>query len=64
MQELNVLFFDELMNDLDIEILSVLEDYIDQFSGVVIIVFYDCYFFDCVVDCLIVFEGNGVIFCF
>lgn len=61
MQEPNVLFLDEPTNDLDTETLSVLEDYIDQFPGVVITVSHDRYFLDRVVDRLIVFEGNGVI---
>ncbi len=61
MQEPNVLFLDEPTNDLDTETLSVLEDYLDQFPGVVITVSHDRYFLDRVVDRLIVFEGNGVI---
>ncbi|RJS54610.1 multidrug ABC transporter ATP-binding protein [Bacillus subtilis] len=61
MQEPNVLFLDEPTNDLDTETLSILEDYIDQFPGVVITVSHDRYFLDRVVDRLIVFEGNGVI---
>nr|MCX3330829.1 ABC transporter ATP-binding protein [Bacillus pacificus] len=48
-------------NDLDTETLGVLEDYLDQFPGVVITVSHDRYFLDRVVDRLIVFEGNGVI---
>lgn len=61
MQEPNVLFLDEPTNDLDTETLSVLEDYIDQFPGVVITVSHDRYFLDRVVDRLIVFEGQGII---
>ncbi|MCG8398270.1 ABC-F family ATP-binding cassette domain-containing protein [Bacillus atrophaeus] len=61
MQEPNVLFLDEPTNDLDTETLGVLEDYLDQFPGVVITVSHDRYFLDRVVDRLIVFEGNGVI---
>ncbi|AVM09498.1 ABC-F family ATP-binding cassette domain-containing protein [Bacillus velezensis] len=61
MQEPNVLFLDEPTNDLDTETLSVLEDYIEQFPGVVITVSHDRYFLDRVIDRLIVFEGQGVI---
>ncbi|MBY8914782.1 ABC-F family ATP-binding cassette domain-containing protein [Bacillus sp. YC2] len=61
MQEPNVLFLDEPTNDLDTETLSVLEDYIDQFPGVVITVSHDRYFLDRVIDRLIVFEGQGII---
>ncbi|GJJ24899.1 ABC-F family ATP-binding cassette domain-containing protein [Bacillus velezensis] len=61
MQEPNVLFLDEPTNDLDTETLSVLEDYIEQFPGVVITVSHDRYFLDRVVDRLIVFEGHGII---
>lgn len=59
MQEPNVLFLDEPTNDLDTQTLSVLEDYLDQFPGVVITVSHDRYFLDRVVDRLLVFEGNG-----
>ncbi|MET3698609.1 ATP-binding cassette subfamily F protein uup [Bacillus oleivorans] len=59
MTEPNVLFLDEPTNDLDIQTLSVLENYLDQFPGVVITVSHDRYFLDRVVDKLIVFEGNG-----
>lgn len=45
------------MNDLDIGILIVLEDYLDDFSGIVIMVLYDCYFLDWVVDDLLIFKG-------
>ncbi|WP_339060818.1 ABC-F family ATP-binding cassette domain-containing protein [Tepidibacillus marianensis] len=61
MTEPNVLFLDEPTNDLDIETLSILEDYLDQFPGVVITVSHDRYFLDRVVDHLLVFEDNGVI---
>jgi ATP-binding cassette subfamily F protein uup len=59
MTEPNVLFLDEPTNDLDTETLSVLEDYLDQFPGVVITVSHDRYFLDRVVDHLLVFEGEG-----
>ncbi|MGG4489649.1 ABC-F family ATP-binding cassette domain-containing protein [Metabacillus idriensis] len=59
MQEPNVLFLDEPTNDLDTQTLSVLEDYLDQFPGVVVTVSHDRYFLDRVVDHLLVFEGAG-----
>jgi len=61
MEEPNVLFLDEPTNDLDTETLGVLEDYLEQFPGVVVTVSHDRYFLDRVVDHLLVFEGNGVI---
>ncbi|ARK28962.1 ABC-F family ATP-binding cassette domain-containing protein [Halalkalibacter krulwichiae] len=61
MSEPNVLFLDEPTNDLDTETLSVLEDYLEQFPGVVITVSHDRYFLDRVVDHLLVFESNGVV---
>ncbi|WP_270573459.1 ABC-F family ATP-binding cassette domain-containing protein [Bacillus glycinifermentans] len=61
MEEPNVLFLDEPTNDLDTETLGVLEDYLDQFPGVVITVSHDRYFLDRVVDRMLVFEGNGII---
>ncbi|KXG42932.1 ABC-F family ATP-binding cassette domain-containing protein [Tepidibacillus decaturensis] len=61
MTEPNVLLLDEPTNDLDIETLSILEDYLDQFPGVVITVSHDRYFLDRVVDHLLVFEGDGKI---
>ncbi|KMK75045.1 ABC-F family ATP-binding cassette domain-containing protein [Alkalihalobacillus pseudalcaliphilus] len=59
MGEPNVLFLDEPTNDLDTETLSVLEDYLDQFPGVVVTVSHDRYFLDRVVDQLLVFDGHG-----
>ncbi|MBM7645483.1 ATP-binding cassette subfamily F protein uup [Scopulibacillus daqui] len=61
MGEPNVLFLDEPTNDLDTQTLTILEDYLDHFPGVVITVSHDRYFLDRVVDHLIAFEGNGVI---
>lgn len=55
----NVLLLDEPTNDLDIQTLSILEDYIFQFNGVVITVSHDRYFLDRTVDHIISFEGNG-----
>lgn len=59
MEEPNVLFLDEPTNDLDTQTLSVLEDYLDQFPGVVLTVSHDRYFLDRVVDHLIAFENSG-----
>ncbi|MBP1970646.1 ATP-binding cassette subfamily F protein uup [Virgibacillus natechei] len=59
MTEPNVLFLDEPTNDLDTQTLSVLEEYLEQFPGVVITVSHDRYFLDRVVDHLLVFIGNG-----
>ncbi|UFT99019.1 ABC-F family ATP-binding cassette domain-containing protein [Radiobacillus kanasensis] len=56
MNEPNVLFLDEPTNDLDTQTLGVLEDYLEQFPGVVITVSHDRYFLDRVVDQLIVFQ--------
>lgn len=61
MGEPNVLFLDEPTNDLDTQTLTILEDYLEQFPGVVISVSHDRYFLDRVVDKLLVFEGNGLI---
>ncbi|WLR52913.1 ABC-F family ATP-binding cassette domain-containing protein [Bacillus tianshenii] len=61
MGEPNVLFLDEPTNDLDVQTLAILEDYLESFPGVVITVSHDRYFLDKVVDHLICFHGNGVI---
>ncbi|MRG87339.1 ABC-F family ATP-binding cassette domain-containing protein [Salinibacillus xinjiangensis] len=61
MGEPNVLFLDEPTNDLDIQTLSILEEYLDYFPGVVITVSHDRYFLDRVIERLIAFEGNGQI---
>ena len=57
----NVLVLDEPTNDLDIQTLTILEDYLDGFDGIVIIVSHDRYFLDRTVDRLFSFEGNGKI---
>jgi len=57
----NFLILDEPTNDLDILTLNVLEDYLRNFSGVVIVVSHDRHFMDKVVDGLLVFEGDGEI---
>jgi ATP-binding cassette subfamily F protein uup len=61
MQEPNVLLLDEPTNDLDTQTLSVLEDYLEHFPGVVITVSHDRYFLDRTVDKLFVFAGQGSI---
>lgn len=61
MSEPNVLFLDEPTNDLDTETLSVLEEYLDQFPGVVITVSHDRYFLDRVVGRLLAFEEQSQI---
>jgi len=61
MEQPNVLLLDEPTNDLDTETLTVLEDYLDQFSGVVITVSHDRYFLDKVCDQLLIFSGDGKI---
>ncbi|WP_307537963.1 ABC-F family ATP-binding cassette domain-containing protein [Paenibacillus sp. W4I10] len=57
----NVLLLDEPTNDLDIQTLAVLEDYLDDFPGVVFVVSHDRYFLDRTVDKVLSFEGNGAV---
>ncbi|SFB25769.1 MULTISPECIES: ABC-F family ATP-binding cassette domain-containing protein [unclassified Bacillus (in: firmicutes)] len=57
----NVLLLDEPTNDLDTQTLTILEDYLDEFPGVVITVSHDRYFLDKVAEQLIVLEGQGAI---
>ncbi len=57
--EPNVLLLDEPTNDLDIQTLTILEDYLEQFPGTVIAVSHDRYFLDRVTDKLLAFEGEG-----
>ena len=61
MRNPNFLILDEPTNDLDIATLNILEDYLQNFKGCVIVVSHDRYFMDKVVDHLFVFEGNAVI---
>lgn len=61
MSEPNVLFLDEPTNDLDTETLSVLEEYLEHFPGVVVTVSHDRYFLDRVVDKLLAFEDGGFV---
>ena len=55
----NVLVLDEPTNDLDIPTLTILEDYLESFAGIVIAVSHDRYFLDNVADRIFAFEGNG-----
>ncbi|PWW41172.1 MULTISPECIES: ABC-F family ATP-binding cassette domain-containing protein [Paenibacillus] len=57
----NVLLLDEPTNDLDIQTLAVLEDYLDDFPGVVFVVSHDRYFLDRTVDKVLSFEGGGAV---
>ncbi len=61
MRNPNFLILDEPTNDLDIQTLQVLEEYLQDFAGCVIVVSHDRYFMDKVVDHLLVFNGEGVI---
>ena len=55
----NVYLFDELSNDIDIQTLTILEDFLNSFPGIVITVSHDRYFLDNVVDRIFEFDGNG-----
>lgn len=55
----NVLIFDEANNDIDIPTMTILEDYLNSFQGIVITVSHDRYFLDNVVDRIFEFDGNG-----
>lgn len=55
----NVLILDEPTNDLDIETLKILEDFLDEYLGVVIIVSHDRYFLDRLCNKIFAYEGNG-----
>lgn len=59
MKNPNFLVLDEPTNDLDIVTLQILEEYLQDFAGCVIVVSHDRYFMDKIVDHLLVFEGNG-----
>lgn len=61
MRKPNFLVLDEPTNDLDIQTLQVLEEYLQDFAGCVIVVSHDRYFMDKVVDHLLVFKGEGEI---
>lgn len=55
----NVLILDEPTNDLDIQTLTILEDYLDHFDGIIITVSHDRYFLDRIVNRIFSFEGDG-----
>ena len=57
----NVLILDEPTNDLDIETLNILEEYIESFNGTVITVSHDRYFLDKICHRILAFQGNGII---
>ena len=59
MESPNVLILDEPTNDLDIPTLTILEDYLDSFYGIIITVSHDRYFLDNLVDRIFTFEGGG-----
>ncbi|MDB2479632.1 ABC transporter ATP-binding protein, partial [Crocinitomicaceae bacterium] len=61
MENPNFLILDEPTNDLDIFVMSVLEDYLRSFQGCLIVVSHDRYFMDKMVDHMFVFKGNGEI---
>lgn len=61
MQSPNFLILDEPTNDLDIITLGILENYLEQFGGCLIIISHDRFFLDSTVDHLFVMEGNGVV---
>ena len=61
MEAPNVLILDEPTNDLDIQTLQILEDYLDHFAGIVIAVSHDRYFLDRVVNRIFSFEGDGLL---
>lgn len=55
----NVLLLDEITNDIDIPTLTILEDYLDSFAGIVIAVSHDRYFLDNLAERIFEFDGNG-----
>ncbi|MGN0299536.1 MAG: ABC-F family ATP-binding cassette domain-containing protein [Lachnospiraceae bacterium] len=61
MEAPNVLILDEPTNDLDVQTLTILEDYLDHFKGIVITVSHDRYFLDRIVRRIFAFEGDGVL---
>lgn len=61
MESPNVLLLDEPTNDLDIRTLTILEDYLDSFSGIVVAVSHDRYFLDRMVRRIFAFEGDGAV---
>ena len=61
MQAPNVMILDEPTNDLDVQTLAVLEEYLEEFNGCVIVVSHDRYFLDRTVNTVFAFEGDGQI---
>lgn len=61
MEAPNILILDEPTNDLDIQTLAILEDYLERFPGILIMVSHDRYFLDKTADRLFAFEGEGSI---
>jgi ATP-binding cassette subfamily F protein uup len=61
MEAPNVLILDEPTNDLDIQTLTILEDYLDNFSGTVISVSHDRYFLDKIAEKLLILDGSGCV---
>ena len=61
MKNPNFLILDEPTNDLDIQTLNILQDFLEKFGGCVIIVSHDRFFMDTLADHLFVFEGDGII---
>lgn len=61
MEAPNILFLDEPTNDLDIATLTLLEDYLDSFDGIVVAVSHDRYFLDRITTRIFAFEGNGIL---
>lgn len=61
MEAPNVLLLDEPTNDLDIQTLAILEDYLEGFPGILIMVSHDRYFLDKTASRLFAFEGNGIL---
>ncbi|MDY4077562.1 MAG: ABC-F family ATP-binding cassette domain-containing protein [Clostridium sp.] len=61
MESPNVLLLDEPTNDLDINTLTILEDFLDNFVGVVVVVSHDRYFLDRICNKIFSYEGNGLI---
>ncbi len=61
MEAPNILILDEPTNDLDIQTLAILEDYLEHFPGILIMVSHDRYFLDKTAERLFAFEGNGIL---
>ncbi len=61
MESPNFLILDEPTNDLDIETLKILEDFLDKFAGVVVVVSHDRYFLDRICNKIFAYEGKGII---